>query len=86
MSAPRSSTPPSTRRLLNELQSFSKEPNPCLLRLGLVNEGEVLHWEAVMKGVEGGAYEGKCGAFELLEGSLGGNGGEVMGNGVSERE
>ncbi|MCJ1251417.1 hypothetical protein MMC30_008650 [Trapelia coarctata] len=57
MAAPRSSTPPSTRRLLNELQSLAKEPNPCLLRLGPVSEGEILHWEGVMKGLEEGPYE-----------------------------
>jgi peroxin-4 len=58
MSSPRSSTPPaSTRRLLNELRDYAKDPNPCLVRLGPVSDNDLLHWEAVMKGVDSGGYE-----------------------------
>ncbi|MCJ1374421.1 hypothetical protein MMC20_005653 [Loxospora ochrophaea] len=53
----RSPTPPSTKRLLHELASYPHDPNPTLLHLGPVNESEILHWEAVMKGVDGTAYE-----------------------------
>ena len=56
----RSSTPPSIKRLLNELSSYPKEPNPALASLGLASESETLHWEAVMLGVPGTAYEKGC--------------------------
>ena len=42
---------------MNELRNLQKEPNPALLRLGTVNEGDLFHWDAVMKGVPGSAYE-----------------------------
>jgi peroxin-4 len=53
----RSSTPPSVRRVLNELQNYPKDPNPVLLQLGPINEAETLHWESVMRGEKGTAYE-----------------------------
>lgn len=46
-----------TKRLLTELQSYQKDPNAELLDLGPADE-DVMHWRAVMKGVEGTAYEG----------------------------
>ncbi|KAF2995686.1 hypothetical protein E8E13_003087 [Curvularia kusanoi] len=46
-----------TKRLMTELQSYQKDPNAELLSLGPLDE-DVLHWRAVMKGVEGTAYEG----------------------------
>lgn len=58
MSTARTSPPSSTKRLLHELHSYTSDPNPALLHLGPVSESQVLHWDAVMKGVEGSAYEG----------------------------
>ncbi|KAI9868053.1 MAG: hypothetical protein M1813_006798 [Trichoglossum hirsutum] len=54
--SPRAATP--TKRLLNELHDYVQEPNDALLRLGPVSDEQMLHWEAVMKGVPGTAYEG----------------------------
>ncbi|KAH7113857.1 ubiquitin-conjugating enzyme/RWD-like protein [Dendryphion nanum] len=50
--------PPATKRLLTELQTYQSDPNEALLELGPVNDGELTHWRAVMKGVPGTAYEG----------------------------
>ncbi|KAK5166011.1 hypothetical protein LTR04_000815 [Oleoguttula sp. CCFEE 6159] len=47
-----------TKRLLQELQAYEQEPNEALLQLGPVSDDELMHWTAVMKGVEGTAYEG----------------------------
>jgi len=47
-----------TKRLLHELQSYEQEPSEALLQLGPVSDNELLHWTAVMKGVQGTAYEG----------------------------
>ncbi|TKA74753.1 hypothetical protein B0A49_02256 [Cryomyces minteri] len=47
-----------TKRLLQELQAYEQEPNDALLQLGPVSDDELMHWTAVMKGVEGTAYEG----------------------------
>ena len=47
-----------TKRLMTELQSYQKDPNAELLDLGPVDEEDVMHWRAVMKGVDGTAYEG----------------------------
>lgn len=58
MSTTRTSPPSSTKRLLHELQSYTSDPNPALLHLGPVGESQILHWDAIMKGVEGSAYEG----------------------------
>lgn len=52
-----------TKRLMTELQSYQKDPNAELLDLGPADE-DVMHWRAVMKGVEGTAYEGT--STELL--------------------
>ncbi len=52
------STQSATKRLLHELHSYEDDPNPALLRLGPVSDGELFQWEAVMKGVKGSAYEG----------------------------
>jgi len=57
----RAQTP--TKRLLNELQTYQHEPNDALVRLGPVKDDELMHWTAVMKGVQGTAYEG--GLWEL---------------------
>ena len=46
-----------TKRLMTELQSYQRDPNEELLDLGPADE-DVMHWRAVMKGVEGTAYEG----------------------------
>lgn len=46
-----------TKRLMTELQSYQKDPNAELLDLGPADE-DVMHWRAVMKGVDGTAYEG----------------------------
>lgn len=46
-----------TKRLMTELQTYQKDPNEELLDLGPADE-DVMHWRAVMKGVEGTAYEG----------------------------
>ena len=67
----RSPTPPSTRRLLQELKTTLSEPSPILHSLGPISDDQMLHWEAVMKGVPGTAYEGKIipsslWAFSLL--------------------
>jgi len=59
----RSPTPPSTKRLLHELQQYSQEPNDALLHVGPVSEEQILHWEAVMKGVKGSGYEGMVSSY-----------------------
>ncbi|KAF4152553.1 hypothetical protein CNMCM8927_003395 [Aspergillus lentulus] len=48
-----------TQRLLRELKDYTKSPNEALLHLGPVNEDDLLHWEAVLKGVKGTPYEGE---------------------------
>lgn len=47
-----------TKRLLHELQTYEQEPSDALYQLGPVNDDELLHWNAVLKGVSGTAYEG----------------------------
>jgi peroxin-4 len=47
-----------TTRLLKELQDYTSNPNEALLHLGLINDEDLLHWEAVLKGVNGTPYEG----------------------------
>lgn len=47
-----------TKRLLREMSDYSKQPNECLLHLGPVSDDDLLHWEAVLKGVPGTPYEG----------------------------
>lgn len=46
------------QRLLRELQDYTKKPNEALLHLGLVDDEDLLRWEAVLKGVNGSPYEG----------------------------
>lgn len=57
-----------TKRLMTELQTYQRDPNEELLDLGPADE-DVMHWRAVMKGVEGTAYEGTI-ARTLLYPSL----------------
>jgi peroxin-4 len=45
------------KRLMTELQTYQNDPNDALLELGPIDE-DVMHWRAVMTGVEGTAYEG----------------------------
>lgn len=46
------------KRLIKELASYRKDPNPCLVSLAPVSEDDLTHWIAVLKGVEGTPYEG----------------------------
>ncbi|EHA22220.1 hypothetical protein CBS63078_7847 [Aspergillus niger] len=46
-----------THRLLRELKDYTNSPNEALLHLGPVDEDDLLHWEAVLKGVQGTPYE-----------------------------
>lgn len=46
-----------THRLLRELKDYTNSPNEALLHLGPVDEDDLLHWEAVLKGVPGTPYE-----------------------------
>lgn len=55
-SAPSSAT---TQRLLRELKDYAKNPNEVLLHLRPVDDEDLLHWEAVLKGVKGTPYEGE---------------------------
>ncbi|KAF2736082.1 ubiquitin-conjugating enzyme E2 [Polyplosphaeria fusca] len=48
------------KRLLTELQTYQSDPNDALEELGPVDDNEMTHWRAVMKGVPGTAYEGGC--------------------------
>jgi hypothetical protein len=60
-STSRSPTPSSstTKRLIRELNEYSNSPNEALLHLGPVSDDDLLHWEAVLKGVKGTPYEGE---------------------------
>ncbi|KAL4806236.1 ubiquitin-conjugating enzyme/RWD-like protein [Aspergillus unguis] len=49
--------PSTTQRLLRELKEYTTSPNEALLHLGPVNEDDLFHWEAVLKGVKGTPYE-----------------------------
>jgi hypothetical protein len=42
---------------MTELQTLQHDPNDALLELGPADD-DVMQWRAVMKGVEGTAYEG----------------------------
>ena len=46
-----------TKRLMTELQTYQRDPSEELLDLGPADE-DIMHWRAVMKGVQGTAYEG----------------------------
>lgn len=54
-----------SKRLLGELKDYAKDPHECLEELAPV-EGDLLHWTAIMKGVQGTAYERKFPTFRLL--------------------
>jgi len=56
MASSKSQSP--TKRLLQELQAYQSDPNDALVQLGPVSDDELMHWAAVMKGVQGTAYEG----------------------------
>ncbi|GAB7340537.1 hypothetical protein MBLNU457_6953t2 [Dothideomycetes sp. NU457] len=47
-----------TKRLLHELQSYENDPSPALAHLGPINDDELLHWTAILKGVPDTAYAG----------------------------
>jgi len=49
---------PSAKRLIKELQDYHSDPNEALLHLGPRSDDELMHWIAIMQGVEGTAYEG----------------------------
>lgn len=46
------------KRLLSELKNYTNNPNEVLLHLGPVDNDDLFHWEAVLKGVKGTPYEG----------------------------
>jgi peroxin-4 len=48
-----------TKRLIQELKDYQRDPNEALLHLGPTNDDELMEWSAVMKGVDGTAYEGE---------------------------
>ncbi|KAF6221302.1 hypothetical protein HO133_002157 [Letharia lupina] len=66
MATSRSPTPPSTKRLLQELKSIVEDPSPILQSLSPASEAEILHWEAVMKGFPGTAYEAGLWHLDIL--------------------
>ena len=53
------------KRLLSELQRYHAEPNDALLDLGPVADNDLMEWRAVLRGVDGTAYEGALGAALL---------------------
>jgi hypothetical protein len=61
MASSKSQSP--TKRLLQELQAYHSDPNDALVQLGPVSDDELMHWTAVMKGVQGTAYEGGFGCL-----------------------
>lgn len=68
-----SSSKSTTQRLLKELKEYASNPNEALLHLGPVREDNLLHWEAVLKGVNGTPYEGAFGPHSIdsdMTGSL----------------
>lgn len=62
-SSTRNATP--TKRLLTELQAYQSDPNDALLELGPADDDELMVWRAVMKGVDGTAYEGEPSSTRL---------------------
>lgn len=52
------SAPTVGKRLIKELASYRKDPNPCLASLEPVSEDDLTHWLAVLKGSDGSPYEG----------------------------
>lgn len=63
-SKPRS-TAPAAKRLLHELKEQTLEPPSFLVSVGPVSDAEILHWEAVMRGIPGTAYGGTTYSFML---------------------
>ena len=59
-------SPSTTQRLLRELKDYTKSPNEALLHLGPIDEDDLLHWEAVLKGVKGTPYEGTSIPYNLV--------------------
>lgn len=51
----------SAKRILKELSNYEREPSEALLHLAPVHDDDLMHWTAVMKGVDGTAYEGQKG-------------------------
>lgn len=45
-----------SKRLLGELKDYAKEPHECLEELAPVGDN-LMKWTAIMKGVQGTAYE-----------------------------
>lgn len=56
MSSGRTQSP--IKRLLTELSNYQSDPNDALDHLGPVNDDELMHWTAIMRGVPSTAYEG----------------------------
>lgn len=54
-----------TKRLLRELKEYSREPNDALVSLAPVSDDDILHWEAVLKGVPDSPYEGISSTLRL---------------------
>jgi hypothetical protein len=48
-----------TKRLLHELRSYEKDPSDALLHLGPINDQELTHWTAILKGSPDTAYQSK---------------------------
>ncbi|KAG8626490.1 hypothetical protein KVT40_005435 [Elsinoe batatas] len=46
-----------SKRLIHEIQSYGQEPSEALIDLGPIHDDDLFHWSAVMRGVEGTAYE-----------------------------
>jgi ubiquitin-protein ligase len=57
-------------RLLRELKEYANNPNEALLHLGPTREDDLLHWEAVLKGVKGTPYEGEPPASYVMRTEL----------------
>lgn len=48
-----------TKRLLHELRSYEKDSSDALLHLGPINDQELTHWTAILKGLPDTAYQSK---------------------------
>jgi ubiquitin-protein ligase len=46
------------KRLTQELKDYQRDPNEALLHLGPASDDDLMEWTAVLKGVDGTAYEG----------------------------
>ncbi|KAL9618717.1 MAG: hypothetical protein Q9160_006596 [Pyrenula sp. 1 TL-2023] len=73
-SPPRQSSPKSngttsaSKRLLREISDYNESPNSVLLHLGPVSDTDLFHWEAVLKGVRGSAYDGGLWLLDITVG------------------